>query len=159
MRALMQQITRAQRALSAASLECGIRFCMWLIDTIANVLVALITPAIGQAGFLYRMAQMRSAIVSFGAWGGFYASGDYAYRVCLGFMAITWLPLDIDAVLVEMASHTLRHVGLSILLSRSERQVGGYPFYSLRAWTRGYAVALLLADIDDIWNPQSAQGK
>jgi hypothetical protein len=105
------------------------------------------------------MAQMRSAIVSFGAWGGFYASGDYAYRVCLGFMAITWLPLDADAVLVEMGSHTLRHVGLSILLSRSERQVGGYPFYSLRAWTRGYAVALLLADIDDIWNPQSTQGK
>jgi hypothetical protein len=33
MRALMQQITSAQRTLSAASLECGIRFWMWLIDS------------------------------------------------------------------------------------------------------------------------------
>ena len=89
MRALMQQITSAQRALSAASLECGIRFWMWLIDTIANAIVAGITPLIGQIAFLYRMTQMRSAVVSFGLWGGLYAHGTYAYRVCLGFVAIT----------------------------------------------------------------------
>jgi hypothetical protein len=63
-------------------------------NTIADAIVALITPAIGQLAFLYRMAQMRSAVVSFGRWGGFYASGNHAYRLCLGFVAITWLPLD-----------------------------------------------------------------
>jgi hypothetical protein len=151
MRALMQQITSAQRTLSAASLECGIRFWMWLIDTIADAIVALITPAIGQLAFLYRMAQMRSAVVSFGRWGGFYASGNHAYRLCLGFVAITWLPLDVDAVLVDIGSGRPRHLGLSVLLSQSDRQIGGYTRYTLRAWTRGYAIALLLADIDDIW--------
>jgi hypothetical protein len=33
MRAFMQQFERAQRAFSAAYLECGIRFWMWLIDS------------------------------------------------------------------------------------------------------------------------------
>ena len=151
MRALMQQITSAQRALSAASLECGIRFWMWLIDTSANIIIALITPAIGQIAFLYRMTQMRSAVVSFGPWGGLYAHGTYAYRVCLGFVAITWLPLDVDAVLADIGSGTPRHFGLSILLSCSERQVGAYTGYALRLWDSDCAVALLLVDIDDIW--------
>lgn len=151
MRAFMQQFERAQRVFSAAYLDGGIRFWMWLIDTIANVIIALITPLIGQIAFLYRMAQMRSAVVSFGRWGGFYASGNHAYRLCLGFVAITWLPLDVDAVLVDIGSGRPRHLGLSVLLSQSDRQIGGYTRYTLRAWTRGYAIALLLADIDDIW--------
>jgi hypothetical protein len=71
-------------------------------NTIANVIVASITLLVGQIAFLYRMAQMRSAVISFGAWGGLYANGTYAYRVCLGFVAITWLPLDVDAVLADI---------------------------------------------------------
>lgn len=120
-------------------------------NTIASAIVAGITPFIGQIAFLYLMSQMRSAVVSFGPWGGLYASGTCAYRVCLGFVAITWLPLDVDAVLADIGSGTLRHFGLSILLSCSERQVGAYTGYALRLWDSDCAVALLLADIDDIW--------
>jgi hypothetical protein len=150
MRAL-KHVERAHRARAWAYLEGGIRFWMWLIDTSANIIIALMMSAIGQLAFLYRMAQMRSAVVSFGRWGGFYASGNYAYRLCLGFMAITWLPLDVDAALVDIGSGRPRHLGLSVLLSQSDRQIGGYTRYTLRAWARGYAIALLLADIDDIW--------
>ena len=128
-------------------------------NTIADAIVACMTPLIGQIAFLYRMAQMRSAIVSFGPLGGLYANGTYAYRICLGFVAITWLPLDIDTVLVKMGAGRPRHLGLSILLSQSDRQIGGYTRYTLRAWARGYAIALLPADVDDIWGSQSVWGR
>ncbi len=128
-------------------------------NTIADAIVAGITLFIGQIAFLYLMSQMRSAVISFGPWGGLYAHGAYAYRVCLGFVAITWLPLDIDTVLADIGSGTPRHFGLSILLSRSERQVGAYTRYTLRAWARGYAIALLPADVDDIWGSQSVWGR
>ena len=147
------------RVFSAAYLESGIRFWMWLIELIGDAIVAGITPLIGQIAFLYLMSQMRSAVVSFGPWGGLYANGTYAYRICLGFVAITWLPLDIDTVLVKMGAGRPRHLGLSILLSRSDRQVGTYTRYTLRAWTHGYTLALLPADIDEILVPRNARGR
>ena len=159
MHTLIQQFERAHRVFSVAYLDGGICFWMWLIDTIANVIVASITLLVGQIAFLYRMAQMRSAVISFGSWGGLYANGTHAYRVCLGFVAITWLPLDVDAVLADIGTDTPRHFGLSILLSRSDRPIGGYTRYALRAWQDGCAVALLLADIDDIWGSQSERGR
>jgi len=34
--------------------------------------------------------------LSFGDWGGFYWKSGYAKRVCLGWMAITYIPSDLD---------------------------------------------------------------
>jgi hypothetical protein len=159
MRSLLRQLARTQHALSEAYLDSSIRVWDWLNTTIADSIVACIDPLIGQLALLYRLAQMRSVIVSFGPWGGIYAHGVYAYRVCLGFAAITWLPLDVDAVLVDVGSGAPRHAGLSILLSQSDRQISGYTRYTFRAWLRGYAVALLPADIDDILAPHASAGK
>lgn len=39
-----------------------------------------------------------SVILSFGKWGGFYASRGYTWRVCLGFVALTIIPQDIDVL-------------------------------------------------------------
>ncbi len=128
-------------------------------NTIADAIVAGITPLIGQIAFLYLMSQMRSAVISFGRWGGLYASGTCAYRVCLGFAAIMWLPLDIDAELAKKGAGRPRHLGLSIVLSQSNRQIGAYARYTLRAWVCGYAIALLPADIDEILIPRNARGR
>jgi hypothetical protein len=40
-----------------------------------------------------------SIILSFGKWGGVYVSRGYSWRICLGWMAITFIPRDIDDVL------------------------------------------------------------
>jgi hypothetical protein len=34
--------------------------------------------------------------LSWGRWGGFYASGGYGWRVCAGWIAVTYLPIEID---------------------------------------------------------------
>jgi hypothetical protein len=37
--------------------------------------------------------------ISFGPWGGFYRHWGYTKRICLGWVAITYLPVDLDAVI------------------------------------------------------------
>jgi len=37
--------------------------------------------------------------VSFGKWAGFYIFKGYSFRVCLGFVAFTYFPIDIDEIL------------------------------------------------------------
>jgi len=37
--------------------------------------------------------------LSWGAWGGFYVSRGNAWRICLGWLALTYLPFEIDDVL------------------------------------------------------------
>ena len=39
-----------------------------------------------------------SFIVSVGKWGGFYLMLGYSWRICLGFIAFTIIPDDIDNV-------------------------------------------------------------
>ena len=41
-------------------------------------------------------------IVSFGKYGGFYAYNDSVVRVCLGWVAFTWFPFDIDLMLRQL---------------------------------------------------------
>jgi hypothetical protein len=36
---------------------------------------------------------------SFGPWGGFYLHTGYTFRICLGWVAITFLPVDFDYLL------------------------------------------------------------
>lgn len=43
-----------------------------------------------------------SLAVSFGKWGGFYISKRSTWRVCLGWVAITYFPYDIDDILNEL---------------------------------------------------------
>lgn len=38
-------------------------------------------------------------MISVGTWGGIYAHWGWSKRVCLGWVAITWLPVDGDEVL------------------------------------------------------------
>lgn len=42
-----------------------------------------------------------SLIFSIGKWGGFYVHIGYTFRICLGWVAITFVPQDIDFVLQE----------------------------------------------------------
>lgn len=37
-----------------------------------------------------------SVIISFGPWGGFYLFNRFTKRICLGWLAITFIPLDVD---------------------------------------------------------------
>jgi len=37
--------------------------------------------------------------VSFGKWAGFYIFKGYTFRVCLGWVAFTYFPIDIDEIL------------------------------------------------------------
>lgn len=37
--------------------------------------------------------------LSWGAWGGFYLIRGFAPRVCLGWLALTYVPVDLDALL------------------------------------------------------------
>lgn len=120
------------------------------LEQLTNLLVALIKLLIGLLAVRYEVSALRSAIIAVGSWGGFYWCKGYAYRVTLGFVSITWLPADIDAVLTRSCMRTPQQPGLSLILSRSERQVGAYKRYALRVWAGGYAIALLLADIDDV---------
>lgn len=40
-----------------------------------------------------------SIILSFGRWGGVYYHGGWSKRLCLGWVALTLLPADIDPIL------------------------------------------------------------
>lgn len=42
---------------------------------------------------------------SIGKWGGFYRYWGYTKRVCLGWMAVTFIPADLDELLVIPDSH------------------------------------------------------
>lgn len=39
-----------------------------------------------------------SIIINFGKWGGVYFSHVYSWRLCLGWVAITVMPRDLDEV-------------------------------------------------------------
>lgn len=43
-----------------------------------------------------------SFIISFGKWGGFYFQRGWCVRLCLGFVAFTFMPKDIDEVLSNL---------------------------------------------------------
>ena len=38
-------------------------------------------------------------VLSFGRWGGIYTDFGYTWRICLGWVALTLMPFDIDDVL------------------------------------------------------------
>lgn len=40
-------------------------------------------------------------MLSFGKYGGFYFHADYSVRLCLGWVALTIIPADIDPILTE----------------------------------------------------------
>lgn len=46
--------------------------------------------------------------ISFGPWGGFYRHWGYTKHICLGWVAITYLPVDLDAV-IEPWTHEIRN--------------------------------------------------
>ena len=46
-----------------------------------------------------------SVILSFGRWGGVYVYGGFGIRVCLGWIALTILPVDIDDIIEAAAKH------------------------------------------------------
>jgi len=50
-----------------------------------------------------------SFVISFGKFGGFYLFWGYTKRVCLGWVAFTFFPLDIDPVLDDLQK--LRKLG------------------------------------------------
>jgi hypothetical protein len=39
--------------------------------------------------------------LSIGRYGGFYVSKGYMFRICLGWIAITFAPFDVDEVLLR----------------------------------------------------------
>ena len=45
-----------------------------------------------------------SIVLSFGSYGGFYFHRGYSTRLCLGFVAVTFFPCDIDKVLSKLIS-------------------------------------------------------
>jgi len=47
-------------------------------------------------------------IISIGKWGGFYFHRGYATRLCLGFIAITLLPEDLDNLLARLTAKNKR---------------------------------------------------
>lgn len=47
-----------------------------------------------------------SFIISFGKYGGFYYHSDYHTRICLGWVAFTYLPEDYDDMLSRILSQT-----------------------------------------------------
>ena len=40
--------------------------------------------------------------LSFGRWGGIYVAFGYTWRVCLGWVALTVIPRDLDGLLVQL---------------------------------------------------------
>lgn len=54
-------------------------------------------------------------IISIGKWGGVYAYRGFGWRLCLGYIAITYLPYDGDTVLEAAA------LGAEIALERSKQ--------------------------------------
>lgn len=45
--------------------------------------------------------------LSWGPWGGFYARRGFCWRVCLGWVAITFLPVEIDDLMEDYADMPL----------------------------------------------------
>jgi hypothetical protein len=39
--------------------------------------------------------------ISFGRWGGFYLHRDYTTRICLGWVALTFFPCDLDRLFTQ----------------------------------------------------------
>ena len=37
--------------------------------------------------------------ISIGPWGGFYWHWGYTKRICIGWVALTWLPCDLDSLI------------------------------------------------------------
>jgi len=42
-----------------------------------------------------------SIVLSFGRYGGFYIHNGFTKRICLGWMALTFIPKDIDIILAQ----------------------------------------------------------
>jgi len=42
-----------------------------------------------------------SIILSFGKFGGFYIHNGFTKRICLGWVALTFIPMDIDVILAQ----------------------------------------------------------
>jgi hypothetical protein len=60
--------------------------------------------------------------LSFGGWGGFYFHRDYTIRLCLGWIALTWIPQDLDDLLRNMGLDGLQ--AGSILFTTPGRFIG-----------------------------------
>lgn len=45
-------------------------------------------------------------MLSIGRWGGFYRYRGFGLRLCLGWVALTWLPADIDDLLDALEAKT-----------------------------------------------------
>jgi len=41
-------------------------------------------------------------MINVGSWGGFYTSGGGSFRICLGWIALTIFPFDMDNVLYDI---------------------------------------------------------
>lgn len=50
----------------------------------------------------YKEAEM-CIVISIGKWGGVYGYHDFGWRLCLGWVAITFLPVDGDFILEQAA--------------------------------------------------------
>jgi hypothetical protein len=37
--------------------------------------------------------------ISIGSWGGFYLHWGHTKRICIGWVALTWLPCDLDSLI------------------------------------------------------------
>lgn len=48
-----------------------------------------------------------SIILSFGAYGGFYCRWNYSFRLCLGWVALTIIPVDLDTLLSKLMADEL----------------------------------------------------
>jgi hypothetical protein len=46
-----------------------------------------------------------SFTLSLGQWGGFYFQRGYSWRLCLGWVSLTWFPEDIDDILDRSLPH------------------------------------------------------
>lgn len=46
--------------------------------------------------------------LSFGKWGGFYILRGHTFRVCLGWVALTYFPEDIDVILSANGGETMK---------------------------------------------------
>jgi hypothetical protein len=53
------------------------------------------------AGGREKEGNRMSFVLSFGRYGGFYFSRGWSTRLCLGWVAITWLPAEIDDLLAK----------------------------------------------------------
>lgn len=59
--------------------------------------------------------------ITWGSYGGFYFVSRFCTRLCLGWLALTWIPEDIDVVLER-------------LIQRKEAPNGQVPDYQGEEW-------------------------